>query len=272
VTYLLVGKRAREMAAAASEYRLEYMENDDAYGLTRRTFSLFAQSDGHLAENVLAGKRHGQEMYGFDYPYLSGQRSEVEDLPVGFPRMDYENGIQYGCVLVPTDGNLPLVHISPRNTRKGFLPTGLETPVDVENKAFRKLFRVWAEDPNLLHELFTPEVVAFLVNTGGRFTFEIHQDAILCLDRKVKAIEFPPLMALVVDLERTIPEFVWAAHPRVMEAPCSPRGAADIAAPLHSMVPENTGSTPPPPPPPPPEPPVNPTEARRPDGRHLTPF
>ena len=265
MTYLLVGKRAKEMASIASQYRLDYLESDAAFGLTRRTFSLFAQSDGRNAENLLAGRRKGHEMYGFDYPYLSGRRDDIEALPAGFPTMRYENGIQYGCVLVPTDGDLPMVHISPRSARKGFLPSEMETPVSVEDKAFRKMFRIWAEEPSFLHELLTEQVVEFLVKTDGRFTFELHHDAILCLDRSVKPMEFPPLMALVVNFKITIPEAVWRGYPRlepdlagvVLRGGAEPEPSAPAeAAPSAEPTQAPTAAAPPPPPPPPPAPPA----------------
>jgi hypothetical protein len=203
--YLMVGKRAKEMAAVAPRHNFEYLERE-AFGLTRRPLSLFCQGDGHEAENLIVGRIRGVEVYGFDYPYLSGPREDVGELPPGFPNVRYEQGNQYGCVLVPTDADFPMVFVT-RRSRRGLLASGVETPVAVENKQFKKLFHVWSSDPAFLQRLLTPPVVDLLVRTDGRFTFEVFGDSILCLDRVVRPEEFPPLMALTVSLrEQMAPE------------------------------------------------------------------
>ncbi len=199
----MIGKRAKEMAAVAPKHRFEFLERE-AFGLTRRPLSLFCQSDGHQAENLIVGRIHGKEVYGFDFPYLSGPRDDIGDLPPGFPTVRYEQGNQYGCVLVPTDADFPMVFIT-RRSRRGLLAPGVETPTSVDSRSFKKLFHVWSSDPAFLHRLLTPSVVEVLVRTEGRFTFEIYGDSILCLDRVVRPEEFPPLMALTVSLREQFP-------------------------------------------------------------------
>src|SRR4051812_4687836 len=117
--YLMVGKRAKEIAAVAPKHRFEFLERE-AFGLTRRPLSLFCQSDGHQAENLLVGRIRGHEVYAFDFPYLSGPRDDLRELPPGFPTVRYEQGNQYGCVLVPTDADLPMAFIT-RRSRRGLL-------------------------------------------------------------------------------------------------------------------------------------------------------
>ena len=75
------------------------------------------------------------------------------------------------------------------------------------------MFQAWAESPDLLRWVLTPEVIDFLVGTQARFAFEFHRDAILCFSRSLRAEEFPPLMGLTVALCDAIPEAVWEAFP-----------------------------------------------------------
>ena len=47
--------------------------------------------------------------------------------------------------------------------------------------------------------------VDFLLSTKGRFSFELHHDAVLCFDRTIKPEEMPPLMGLTVAFTQQLP-------------------------------------------------------------------
>src|SRR3954451_17233533 len=114
---LLVGKRAKEMAAVAQGKGISYA-HEDPFGLALLPFSLFAPCDGaRRAENVLAAKIHGTRARGFDLPYVYDKRASNPAMPANLPKLRYDDGQTYGCAIAYTDASLPLLHVSPRGRR-----------------------------------------------------------------------------------------------------------------------------------------------------------
>ena len=136
MAYLLVGKRAKEMSAVATAKGITFT-GDDPFALHRLPFSLFAQSDGHKAENVLAAKLRGRKVRGFDFPFVDWPENPRTGIPPESPWFRYEDGRQYGCVVTFVDADLPLLHLSPRGKRNQVDPS-LEVAID--HSAFAKLF------------------------------------------------------------------------------------------------------------------------------------
>ncbi|MEZ5141557.1 MAG: hypothetical protein R2726_03425 [Acidimicrobiales bacterium] len=207
MSYLRVGKRARDLAAVAQAKGITFTA-EDPYALHRLPFTLFAQSDRHQAEHVLAARLRGRRVRGFDFPFVADEPRERSGIPGAAPWFRYEDGRQYGCVVVHVDADLPLCHVSPRGRRNQL---DEEAEVAIDDPVFAARFQVWCDNPGFARTLLVPEVVELLVRTEGRFSFELHRDAVLCFDRSVKPEEFPPLMALVVAFTDAWPEAVWAA-------------------------------------------------------------
>ena len=121
MSYLLAGKRAKEIAAVAEKSRINY-SGHDVFGVHRLAFTLFAQSPGKRAENVITAKLKGHPVRAFDFPYAA-ERTDGAGLPPGTPVMRHEDGRQYSCILVHVDADLPFLHISPRGRRNQFDPS-----------------------------------------------------------------------------------------------------------------------------------------------------
>ena len=58
MSYLLPGKRSKELASVADANRLSFSQ-EDSVGCTELPFTLFVQGTGHAAQNVMVGRLHG---------------------------------------------------------------------------------------------------------------------------------------------------------------------------------------------------------------------
>ena len=116
MSYLLTGKRAKEMASVAQSRGIMFAPDDQSH-LADSPFSLFWQSEPRPAENVMAATIRGTIARGFDFPYLADRQADATTHPVPHPPMRYDDGQQYGCVVAATRGWLPFVHVSPRGRK-----------------------------------------------------------------------------------------------------------------------------------------------------------
>ena len=199
--HLLAGRRALDAAAVAERYRLSYDEVA-APTLTRRPISLFALGDGQLAENSMTGVIRGSTVHSFDVVHLDGDRP-FTGLPDGFPAVCYEGGNLYTGALVPMAVSLEMVHISRRGLRALF-DANEATALDIGHRRFLRRHQVWAADPRSAAAIVGDELLEVMAATEGRFVFEWHHDAVVCVGRSVKPDEVPALMALTVSVAELV--------------------------------------------------------------------
>jgi hypothetical protein len=247
VSYLLVGKRAKDMASVADANRLSYSA-DDPHNCARPPFTLFTQTSGLAATNTLTGRLHGVTVHGFDFPYLldpEAARAAGIGAPGGPPLVAYDDGRPHGAAAVFDLLPVPWIHLSPRG-RKPRIPADVEIPLG--DGRLTKLFAAWSDHPDAAAELLSGPVADLLVGTKGQFTFEIHTTGLLSVVGNIRPEDFPAFMAMTVRLHD------------VLEATSDPKPVGAVAAVAAALSPSAAGLPHPPPgapdmplPPPPPD-------------------
>ncbi len=228
MSYLLPGKRSKELAAVADANRLSFSQ-EDSLGCTDLPFTLFVQGTGHAAQNVMVGRLHGMTVRGFDFPYLRNDRAIAQAAygePGKPPVIPYEEGKQYGCALVALTVELPFLHIAPRAKRR-MLPPELEMrPAHAE---LARHYQLWALDHAAVGALFTEALADFLAGTRGQFEFELCGPGVMSMVNGVKAEDFPKFMAMTV-------RFAEALRAAVAAAPAPPPPVAPPSDPAPPTV------------------------------------
>ena len=250
MSYLLPGKRSKELAAVAEANRLSFSQEDTS-GCTESPFTLFVQGTGHRAQNVMVGRLHGVTVRGFDFPYLRNDRAITQmgfGLPGRPPVVPYEEGKHYGCALVELAGaDLPFVHVAPKAKRRMLAP---DLELQLGHRELHKHSQLWAVDHDAAAAILTPGVLDFLAGTKGQFEFELCGAGVLSMVSAVKAEDFPKFMAMTVRFAEEISRGLSAgpvapsSPPSPDEAPVPERGETGADALAAIELPPLPGVTP----------------------------
>lgn len=206
MTYLLPGKRAKDLEALAARHTFEYQETDRRIS---RSFRLFAQAETrNLPENVLHGQMRSYSFCAFDYTYLEDfdtRRTRDESRPW----IPYESPAQFTCAIVDIGADVPETVLNPRAEKRLF-SAALE--LDAPDKALGKLFQFWSSVPGTLKWLSDEKFSEFLENTRGKFGFELREGSLMCVASDVRAPDVLGLIAMSVTAAERLPTGLLKAY------------------------------------------------------------
>lgn len=206
MTYLLPGKRAKDLEALAARHTFEYQETDRRIS---RSFRLFAQAETrNLPENVLHGQMRSYSFCAFDYTYLEdfdARRARDESRPW----IPYESPAQFTCAIVDIGADVPETVLNPRADKRLF-SAALE--LDAPDKALGKLFQFWSAVPGTLKWLAEEKFAEFLANTRGKFGFELREGSLMCVASDVRAPDVLGLIAMSVTAAERLPTGLLKAY------------------------------------------------------------
>jgi len=199
-SYYLKKKRRDELAVFAKQYGLTY-SREDPYDLLGYDFKLFRQGDGRGCENVLAGAWQGVPVKEADYWYYT-ESTDGE----GHRTKSYK----YFSVVVADMGcSMPYVSVAKENLFTRMADHMGFPDIDFESEDFNREFNVKSEDREFAFKLVDARMMQFLMDSGGKFGFEVRGPTVLTYCHKMKPLELVPLFGTAKGFHDHIPRLVW---------------------------------------------------------------
>lgn len=200
MSYLLPGKRAKEIEALAQRHAFEYKNSDRS---ATRAFRLIAQAETrNVPENSLSGTMRDRSFVAFDLTYLEDLEAKRRKRP-GQPWIPYDSPAQFTCVFVDLESAVPETILNPRSSKRLF---NQELELDPKNKELAGLFQIWSEMPNMAKWLSEDKFLEFLKSTRGKFGFELNDGAVLCVASDVRATDVLGLIGMAVACANSLPQ------------------------------------------------------------------
>jgi hypothetical protein len=224
------GRRGRRLALArvAEQYGMQYSE-DDPYGLPAHDFGLLREGSRRGSQNVLSGRWQDLPVKEADYWHGTG----------GVINRGYRQ--DFSIVIAELAATMPSISVVPyallrkkqlgENRHAGHRPGSHGIRFGSED--FDRNFKVTASDKEFAARLIDPEMIQWLLSTGGQFGFVIQRSELLVSCDQLPATGLVPLFDAAKSFTDHIPQLVWADYstgqqtPATAEPPSEPPAQAD---------------------------------------------
>jgi hypothetical protein len=202
-SYVRRQRRAEGLALFAFQNGLEY-SRVDPFGMADYPFRLFGKGDGRGCENVLWGPWHGAEVKAADYWYYTTTTDSQ-----GHTHRHHK---RFSIALVDIEAFLPGVLIqreSLADTLTGLL--GFRD-IQFESERFNRLFQVRTADLEFAYRLIDARMMRWLLDTKGRFGFEVAGSSVLVYCPPRRPTDLIPLLGTARAFRDHIPGMVLAEY------------------------------------------------------------
>jgi hypothetical protein len=210
-------KRREELLFIARQLGLSYSA-EDIRGCLGLPFVLLQRGDGRGTENVLWGSWQGMEMVEFDYWYYT-ESTDSE----GHRTKSYSH---FSCAVTEID-----VALSPLTIGRENLLTRLADAVGLddiafETQEFNDAFNVKSRDRKFANDLVDQRMMAWLLSTGGDFSFETSGRWLLCVSGRRPPMDLVPLLGTLKGFRDQVPRVVYDLYRVGPRPPLVPPAAA----------------------------------------------
>ncbi|MFA5786076.1 MAG: hypothetical protein WDA71_03680 [Actinomycetota bacterium] len=203
-SYRATQERRRKFMYMARQYGLEY-SLWDPFSLLGLPFSLFSKGDGRGLDNVMWGSWQGRTLKCFDYWYFE----ETSDSKGSHSR----SYCRFSCSLSEIPASCPRLTIS-RESVFGRIADHLGfADIHFESEEFNRAFRVKADDPKFASDFVSPQLMAWLLASGGDFAYEVVGPYVLCYHKRLKPTALLPMWAALKSFCANVPRVVYELYP-----------------------------------------------------------
>jgi hypothetical protein len=203
----LSAKRKGEMVEVARRNGLEYSDNDP-FNCTRVAFPLFRRGEGRHAEHVMWREAPTGPVRGFDYSCWWEHRAQD-----GSTSRRYQH---FTCALAFTNGSWPDLSVHREGLLDRMVDTLGDTDIDFESEEFNRTFVVRCRDRRFATALIDPQMMATMLATRGRLSFDFKGRWLLVWCDRVKPRYVPPIMRVAETLAGRIPPVVRELYPSTL--------------------------------------------------------
>lgn len=198
-------RRSADAASIAAKVGLRF-DGVDPFDCTRIAFQLFRKGDGREATNVMwRDADDGHSYRVFDFTYWDEHRDE-------YGRVTKTNH-RSSCALALVGSAWPDITI----WREGMLDKVFSAinggDIDFESEEFNRLFAVHCSDRKFASALIDPQMLEFLLGTGGQLSFELKGRWLLVWSDPVPPKYMPGLLHIAEEFVQHIPRVVWDLYP-----------------------------------------------------------
>ena len=201
---------------------MEYSDVD-RFNSTAVAFPLFREGDGRVVENLMwHDRRLAVAPRVFDYSYYSShRRGRGLGLDLGFGLVT-DVDVDSNAIASTVNPHLAHVQLRARPAQRGlagdphrregvidkaFQMLGLPD-IDFESEEFNRTFVVQCADRRFASALIDPQMMDFLLSTGGEITFETKGRFLLLCTHRIDPVEMPALLNLADEFLRRVPPAV----------------------------------------------------------------
>jgi hypothetical protein len=229
LSYYLKKRRRDELGVFAKQYGLSYSQADP-YDLLGYDFKLLRQGDGRGCENVLAGAWQGVPIKEADYWYYT-ESTDGE----GHRTKSYK---YFSVVIADVGCSTPYVSVAKESLFTRMADHMGFRDIDFESEDFNREFNVKSEDREFAFKLIDARMMQFLMDSGGKFGFEVRGPTVLTYCHRMRPPELVPLFGTAKGFNDHIPRLVWneygtgraqapAEAPAAAPAPPAPQTGAN---------------------------------------------
>jgi hypothetical protein len=208
--------RTNAFAAKAERLGLSFAATDVLHA-TWEPFRFLGGPDPEV-RNVAYGTWRGVDVRAFEFSRR--HESGIEDGARFSPRE------RFSCAVAAVDASCPrLVVGAPADVgRMAGSVHGAE--IVLESADFQRRFRVASADSRFAVALLDQRMMAWLLEHGERFTFEVHEDRVLCVGAATGPEGLPSLVEAIAGFHDHVPRVVHSLYPRrPMDGPGGDRQA-----------------------------------------------
>jgi hypothetical protein len=200
VVLVALRKRPRReaMRDEARRLGLEWSPTDP-FELLDTPFALFRWSRAASSEfdNVLSGSWHGFAVRVFDYAYARGENRER----------------RLSCALVGIPGGWPTTVIRPEGATTTLADHVAMPDIEFESESFNRAFDVRSDDPRFASALVDAQMMAWLLQLGNGWGFEIRGRWILGYRDQVLPWEVGEVLSTIEAFVERIPRAARSLYP-----------------------------------------------------------
>lgn len=202
-------QRIKQFPAIARRAGLTYSETDP-FNSTGVAFRLFGAGDGQMVTDVLWRPDDRQDDQSpparvFNFAYYVKSDSG----PVGSTKVWH----RFTCALAQHNGNWPPIRIDPEGVLdRAFQKLGLPD-IDFESEEFNRAFTVQCPDRKFASALIDPQMMDFLLTTGGEVTLETKGRFLLATSRPLDPAQLPALLHVAEQFVERVPPAVRELYP-----------------------------------------------------------
>jgi hypothetical protein len=201
--------RAKAFAAQADRLGLSYAATDVLHA-TWEPFRFLGGPDPEVT-NLAYGTWAGVELRAFEFS--RAQRSADDGAGFGVRE-------RFSCAVAPVDASCPRLVVGPSADVEAMVGPSADPDVVLESEEFHRRFRVASEDARFAFTLLDQRMMAWLLDHGEGFTFEVHEDRLLCVTAPTGAMGLRTLVEAVAGFHDHVPRVVGSLYPpRLMETP-----------------------------------------------------
>jgi hypothetical protein len=204
--YARVRRRRREaFATLALQLGLTYSA-EDPFGIASSPFPLMEFGPERHVENVMWGIWQGIDIRAFDYW-------------LGQPAGEDERHEVFECAIVPlelTADGLTVYHGSTIVDKMGM------THIQFESEEFNRVYQVRSMDKKFANDLIDERMMAWLLDAGSGYAFEVVGSQMLCYSVKKAPTDFVPLLGTAKGFVDHIPSVVYSLYPATKQESSSP--------------------------------------------------
>jgi hypothetical protein len=198
-------ERQRTLRTLALEQGLDFSV-DDPFDTLREPFSLLHRGDGRGVENVLWGFWQELEVRVFDYWFYeetsdaNGRRSRSTS--------------RFDCVLALVDAYCPQLTIREENVLTRVADALTLRDIEFESAEFNRRFTVKGADERFASAFCDARMIAWLLEHGAGYAFEVIGDRMLCWRRRGPAADKLDGLGTARAFNERIPAVVSSLYPR----------------------------------------------------------
>lgn len=214
-------RRERLLPIVAQHARMSFSEVDQ-FNCAAVPFPLFRAGDGRHVENVMWREgTNGTAVRVFDYGYYVERRDNA-----GFTTRTWS---YFSCATTEHGGSWPPIRIGPEGMVRRLAEHLGMRHIDLESEEFNRMFVVHCDDPKFATALLDPQMMEFLLSTGGALELSTKGRFLLVSCPRLDDARLVPGLAQVAET------FIAHVPPVVRELyPDFPKGGpdtTDMAAP-----------------------------------------
>jgi hypothetical protein len=206
-------RRREDLALAARQLGLQYAQGDP-FGLLGLPFDLLRRGDGRGTENVLWGTWQGMDVTEFDYWYYE-ESTDSE----GRTSRTYH---RFSCAVSQVGLTGTHLTVSPENLFTRLADHVGFRDIEFELEEFNREFQVKSPDRKFATDVIDQRMMRWLLQHGGRFSFELNGPYLMCFSKRRRPQELVPLLGTLKAFGEQIPRVAFTLY----GAP--PKGTSDF--------------------------------------------
>ena len=196
-------KRIKELALQARQLGLQF-STTDPFNTLGEPFGLFRRGDGRGVENVMWGTWQAVDIHQFDYWYYE----ESTDSQGHTSKTYY----RFNCVMAPIEASCPELSIDHESLFSRIADHLSFHDIEFESEEFNKKYQIKSSDKKFANDFIDSRMIQFLLAHGDGFSFEIVNDRMLCVHKKVQPTELVPLLGTMKSFHDQIPRVVYELY------------------------------------------------------------